>query len=254
MNGYSTRKQALLPAMRTPNRREFLLIGFGWLPFFHRRFVTLAGIRFRVLRYRHSKRRYLFIHGNEDTARDVLTIHMETHPGIAYLVTGKDRTVEIDSGKIDPNRLFSRAGAEKSLQSLNPEWPAERVARALDYLDREREKLVKHLVPPDAGLLFALHNNRDYSVLEEVPASDEVSIKEPARPHEFFLCTDRRDFDVLAKSPYNVVYQNRKPADDDGSLSRLGAKRGFRYVNLECGIGQFEAQIERLGWADRNLE
>jgi hypothetical protein len=127
------------------------------------------------------------------------------------------------------------------------------VAHTLDYLDKEREKLVKHLVPPDGGLLFALHNNRDYSVLEEIPASDEVSIKQPARPHEFFLCTDKRDFDVLAKSSYNVVYQNRKPTEDDGSLSRLAAKRGFRYVNLECGIGEFEAQIERLGWADRNL-
>ena len=78
-------------------------------------------------------------------------------------------------------------------------------------------------------------------------------MREPNRPHEFFLCTDARDYQVMAKSPYNVVLQNRKPPEDDGSLSRLAARRGFRYLNLECGVGKFEAQMERLGWAERNL-
>ncbi|MDQ6665167.1 MAG: hypothetical protein M3Z23_12320 [Acidobacteriota bacterium] len=235
-------------------RREFLLgMGFSWLPFFHRKFVTLAGIPFHVLRYRRSGRRYLFIHGDEPTAREVLTIHMETHPGIAYLVTGTEREVPLDGGKLDPNRMFSRTGAEANLKKLNPDWTPDKIARALDFLDDEREKLVRHLAPPGDGLLIALHNNRDYSVQDEVASSDEVSLKQPERPREFFLCTDPRDYAILAKSPFNVVLQNRKPATDDGSLSRLAARRGFRYLNLECGAGQFEAQIERLGWAERNL-
>ena len=213
----------------------------------------LAGIRFQILRYRHGSRRYLFIHGDEPTARDVLRIHLETHPGIAYLVTGSERNVALDGGKLDPNRMFSREGAERNLKSLNPDWPPERIERALDFLDREREKLLHHLMPPKGGLLIALHNNRDYSINDEAPMSDEVSLREPERAHEFFLCTDARDFQVMAKSPYNVVLQNRKPAEDDGSLSRLAAQRGFRYLNLECGVGKFEAQIERLGWAERNL-
>ncbi len=236
------------------NRRAFLFaIGFGWLPLFHRDSITAAGIRFQVLRYRHSPRRYLFIHGDEPTAREVLTLTMQTHPGIAYLVTGNERNVALDGGKLDPNRMFSREGAAKNLKSLNPGWAPERIERALDFLDREREKLLRRLTPPKGGLLIALHNNRDYSINDEAPVSDAVSMREPDRPHEFFLCTDPRDFQVMAKSPYNVVLQNRKPPDDDGSLSRLAAVRGFRYLNLECGVGKFEAQIERLGWADRNL-
>ncbi len=236
------------------NRRTFLFgIGFGWLPFFHRDFITLAGIQFHVLRYRHSSRRYLFSHGDEPTAREVLILHMQTHPGIAYLVTGVERNVALDSGKLDPNRMFSREGAGKNLTSLNPDWPPERIERALNFLDREREKLLHRLMPPKGGLLIALHNNRDYSIKDEAPVSDDVSMREPDRPHEFFLCTEPRDFKAMAKSPYNVVLQNRKPAEDDGSLSRLAAQRGFRYLNLECGVGKFEAQMERLGWAERNL-
>ncbi|MDQ2898344.1 MAG: hypothetical protein M3Y07_00915 [Acidobacteriota bacterium] len=240
-------------------RREFLFgiglggIGLDWFPFFHPKFVTLAGIPFQVLRNGRSHRRYLLIHGDEPTAREVLTIHMETHPGIAYLVAGKERNVPLDVGKLDPNRMFSRIGAEANLKKLNPDWTPEKLARALDFLDDERETLVGRLTPPEGGLLIALHNNRNYSVQDEVADSDRVSIKQPERPREFFLCTDPRDYAVLVKSPYNVVLQNRKPAIDDGSLSRLAAHRGFRYVNLECGVGQFEAQIERLGWADRNL-
>ena len=71
--------------------------------------------------------------------------------------------------------------------------------------------------------------------------------------HEFFLCTDARDFAVLKTSPYNVVLQANGPKDDDGSLSRLAAKRGFRYVNLEATLGQTEKQREMLNWLEWNL-
>ena len=67
------------------------------------------------------------------------------------------------------------------------------------------------------------------------------------------MCTDERDFATLATSPYNVVLQNKKPAVDDGSLSRQAAQRGFRYVNLETTLGYYEAQMERLEWLNQNL-
>jgi hypothetical protein len=145
-------------------------------------------------------------------------------------------------------------GAEASLRKLNPAWDAGKIGPVLDYLDRHREELLKRLTPPADGVIIALHNNSEgYNVNEELADSDRTSIKQPDQPHEFFLCTDERDFEVLAKSPYNVVLQNKKPKGDDGSLSRLAAARGFRYVNLETTLGQFEEQIARLGWLDRNL-
>lgn len=210
-------------------------------------------MRFHVRRKGHSGRRYLHIHGNEDTARQVLNRHMKTHSGIAYLIDNRDRNVTIQGAKIDPNRLFSRVGAEKSLHDQNPGIASDRVDPVLEFLDQNRENLVRHLEPQDGDLLFALHNNREYSVTEEIEQSDETSIAQPDRPREFFLCTDPRDFAVLRTSPYNVVLQNRKPAADDGSLSRLAAKRGFRYLNLECAIGELEAQTQRVDWVEAHL-
>ena len=210
-------------------------------------------MRFHVRRKGSSGRRYLHIHGNEDTAREVLNEHMETHSGIAYLIDNKDRNVTIQGAKIDPNRLFSRVGAEKSLRDQNPGIPRERLDAVLAFLDAHREDLVHHLTPQHGDLLFALHNNREYSVKEEVDQSDATSLPQPDHPREFFLCTDPRDFELLRKSPYNVVLQNKKPSVDDGSLSRLAAKRGFRYVNLECAIGAKAAQVERVNWVETHL-
>ncbi len=179
---------------------------------------------------------------------------MYFHPGTACFSASSTRNVAVLGGMVDPNRMFSRVGAERSLRSLNPSWNAEQFTRALALLDHEREKLIHRLTPPKGGLLVALHNNSGgYNVNDELADSDRTSVKQPARPHEFFLCTDERDFEMLATSPYNVVLQNKKPAADDGSLSRLAAARGFRYVNLETTLGYYEAQLERLDWLDRHL-
>ena len=210
-------------------------------------------MRFRVLRRGESGKRYLFIHGDEYTAFDVLTKFMATHEGVAYLTIGKERNIEISGAKIDPNRMWSRMGAEKSLRAQNAVIPEAKIAEVLHFLDGEREALIRRLTPGRGSRLVALHNNRDYSVQDEVGASDSVSIRQPDKPRDFFLCTRTADFYVLKRSPYNVVLQT-KPEPDDGSLSRLAARRGFRYVNLECAIYDEDAQRERLEWLERNLE
>ncbi len=236
-------------------RRSFLAFGLGWFPFFHRRFLTLAGIRFRLVRHQESNRRYLLIHGNEQTAREVLFQHMRNHPGVAYLVAGSTRNVDLMGGKLDPNRMYSRVGAEVNLRKLNPEWQPEKLKAALDFLDLHRDDLLERLTPSGGEVLIALHNNSEgYNVNEELADSDATSLKEPARPHEFFLCTDPQDFQLLSQSPYNVVLQNRKPLLDDGSLSRLAAARSFRYINLETTLGEFSAQQERLAWLEQHLQ
>ncbi len=238
------------------SRREFLAAGsiFGWIPFLRPRYIALAGARFRILCNGSAPRRYLVIHGNEETARQVLTRHMQAHQGIAYLIENHTRDVAIEGGKLDPNRMFSRVGAAANLKRLNPDWPAGRIEAALALLDRGRERLVRALTPPRGGLIIALHNNSGgYSVASEQPASDAQSIREPDHPHAFLLCTDPDDFHKLAASPYNVVLQQHAPTDDDGSLSRLAAARGFRYVNLEVALGQAARQKEMLDWVEWHL-
>ena len=234
------------------SRRQFLI--FGWIPFLRPRHISLNGAHFRILRNGHSKRRYLVIHGDEETARAVLTRFIDTHDGIAYIIQSHTRNVPIEGGEIDPNRMFSRVGAGASLKSLNPAWTPQQLDAALALLDRGRPHLVKALFPPRGGLLVALHNNSEqYSVADEQPISDAVSLREPSNPHAFFLCTDPSDFRTLATSPYNVVLQQKIQQTDDGSLSRLAAGSGVRYVNLEVRMGSSERQTEMLRWLDRNL-
>ena len=239
------------PSVR-PSRREFLAL--SWFPFFRPKHVGLAGARFRILRNGRSKRRYLVIHGNEETARIVLVRFMKSHQGIGYVVEGHTRNVQVEGLLIDPNRMFSRVGAEASLRRLNKDAEEPAVRRALNSLDHGREHLIKALTPPHGGLTFALHNNSEsYSVESEVPISDRTSIREPGNPHAFFLCTDPSDFEILGGSPYNAVLQQKAPPTDDGSLSRLAARRGFRYLNLEVALGQKDRQEEMVSWAEWNL-
>jgi len=242
-----------MSAARPPSRRE--LLAFGWFPFFRPKHISLAGARFRILRKGHSNRRYLVIHGNEETARDVLVRHMETHEGTGYVVQGNTRNVMVEGLLLDPNRMFSRVGAEASLRRLNRDAADASVHRALHVLDHGRKRLVHALTPPRGGLTFALHNNSEsYSVENEVAISDRTSLREPRNPHAFFLCTDPRDFEVLSTSPYNVVLQQKAPPTDDGSLSRLAASQGFRYVNLEVALGQADRQREMVWWLEWNLK
>jgi hypothetical protein len=239
-------------------RRDFLMAGFGgtllgWRPWHRRKEIDLAEARFRIVYNGRSARRYLWIHGDEQTAREVLEKHIASHKGVAFFIESQTRDVPLGNGKIDPNRMFSRYGAAASLRSLNPTWTRAEVDQALDDLDRGREKLLHTIFPPDGGLLVALHNNSGYSALNEKPIAERISLKEPDNPHAFFLCTSAADFDALAKSPYNVVLERYVRAPDDGSLSRRAAARNVRYVNLEVRLGDADRQRQMLDWLEAHL-
>ena len=46
------------------------------------------------------------------------------------------------------------------------------------------------------------------------------------------------------------MLQKKAPPADDGSLSRLAATRGVRYVNIEVALGQSARQKEMLDWLE----
>ena len=235
------------------NRREFVLLGI-W-PFFHRRHTARIGdARFHIQRGGKRNRHYILVHGNEQTARSVLLMHMETAEGRAFLIENAERNVRIGDGRLDPNRMFSRPGAEKNLRSLNPAWSEGQLQTALVRLDKDRGKFLKSVLPSGGGLLIALHNNGPgYSVADEVPISDRTALNDKDHPHEFLLCTMREDFEKAANSPFNVVLQNTAPKEDDGSLSRLCASMGVRYVNIEASHGNSGAQNRMLDWVEKEL-
>ena len=246
----------LIPDSRSMiSRRAFLFAGaFDWLLFWRRPSIKIAGVPFRIVRRGPDRRHFFWVHGNERTAHDVLLAHMKTFDGRAFLVENTVRNITVNSGQLDPNRMFSRAGAEKNLRTQNEKWDDARIAAALDRLDRDRDRFLKAILPPAGKLLVALHNNGPgYSVNDEVPISDAVALNNAGHPHEFMLCTMREDFDRLSKSPFNVVLQNAAPPDDDGSLSRLAAVRRIRYVNIEAAHGNTDGQRAMLDWVEKVL-
>jgi hypothetical protein len=236
------------------SRREFLAAGGldALLPWnWFRRKIQIAGIEFRQLKRGADRRRYLHIHGNESTARLVLEIHMRRVDGRAFLVRSQTRNVPLAGGELDPNRMFSRIGAERNLRTLNPSWSAGQVMAALDLLDEDREKFLRRILPRHGDLLVALHNNGpNYSVQDEIGISDASALNDRDHPDEFMLCTARPDFERIAKGPYNALLQNQVPQTDDGSLSRLCAARGIRYVNIEAAHGNEDAQRRMLEWLE----
>ena len=240
--------------MLTVTRRSFLAV-WCTLPLWGReRVISLAGIRFRDVSHGRSSRRYIHIHGNENTAREVLLEFLPRHPGHAFVVDSDTRYVQILGGWLDPNRMFSRAGAEKNLKMLNPDWPPLTLQHALDSLDRHRKAFLKRVLPPAGGLLIAMHNNGPgYSVSDETAISDRVALNDSDHPHDFCLATDASDFEIIAKSPFNVVLQATPGGEDDGSLSREAARRGKRYVNIEAALGNKDKQAEMLDWLAREL-
>lgn len=233
------------------SRREFLLAA-AWP---NRGRTTLCGVEFQVIKRGKSDRRYLVIHGDEETARQTLQEHMRSHEGVAHIVTGKKRNVMVAGGALDPNRMFTRVGAERSYRRLNPEWNNAQMQQALAWLDERREKMLERILPPRGALLVALHNNsRGYSVKSELENSEQTSLPRfEEEPHNFFLCTAQADFEKLCRTPYNVVLQKGTLGEEDGSLSRLCAARGLRYVNLEVEMGNAAKQREMLGAAERVL-
>ncbi len=219
-----------------------------------RRAIAVGGARFRVVERGASPRRYIHIHGNEQTARRALAEHMRSHDGRAFFVEGDARNVTVGGLTIDPNRMFSPIGARASFQRLNPGVAQESAASALAVLERDLPALLHALLPPNGGLLLSVHNNSEgYNIRTEIPISEESHLPESGVPNDFFLLTDARDFEVLKGSPYNAVLQTRPATEDDGSLSRLCAVRGVRYVNLECFAGRLARQREMLRWVDDAL-
>jgi len=213
--------------------------------------LSIGGIRFTVEQNGNSSRRYLHIHGNETTARDVLKEHLKTFPGTYFFIENSRRNAPVGDCLIDPNRMFTAAGARKSLERFNQNSVAIDAAMAL--LDRDREAFLKAVSPPPGGILIAMHNNADgYSMNDEIPISDAVHQPDKSNPRDFLLATNPADFAKIERGPYNSVLQ-KSVRSDDGSFSVLAASRSLRYVNIEAAIGNFDKQRSMIRFLEQVL-
>ena len=220
-------------------------------------YVDIAGVQFKVIKNGESNRRFIWIHGDEKTAAMLLKRHLKDNYGTAFLIENSEREVFINGYVMDPNRIFSQAGAEKNLIKLNGIISKSAVDQTVDLIANDKEKFFDKITPPNGGLLIALHNNlRNYSIDEEIPFSTEVSLKNGKHPHHhnIFICTNRDDYNLLSRSPYNVVLQETQPEEDDGSLSWFAARKGVRFINIETRLGYLSIQTKMLQYVEEHLE
>ncbi len=237
---------SMAASLFSQTRRGFLLSVF-------KKPLSIGGIRFDVEQNGGSKLRFLHIHGNETTARDVLKEHAKSHKGRYYFVVSDKRNVPVGDCLIDPNRMFTNAGARKSLERWNKTKTPAQIDAALALLAKDRDAFVKAVTPPKGGLLIAMHNNSEgYSIKDELAISDKVHMPEEGNPRDFMLVTNEKDFEMITKSSFNACLQ-KTVRTDDGSFSVLANSRAIRYVNIEAAQGNYDKQKAMIGFLDQVL-
>ena len=216
--------------------------------------ITLAGIPFEVVGNGKSQNRYIWLHGDEETARMALEYHMQYYSGLAFFIKSKTREVPFKSTIIDPNRIFSRNGAYKALRKFKPDWSKPSLQNALDEIENDRKLFLDAIMPRENALLISVHNNfRGYNVHREKDNSQKTSIKSNQNPRDFIICTNDEDYAKLSKGPFNVVLQNQFPDKDDGSLSWEALRRNVRYLNIETRLGYLSMQKKMLKFIEETL-
>ena len=245
--------------MLNKNLKFLLLLSFLFASNLNRdhnvKMFSFLGIKFKIVENGNSPNRYIWLHGDEMTAKMALNNHMKNYSGIAFFIQNEQREIPFNSTIIDPNRIFSREGSYHALKKFKSNWELNSLENALNEIDRERERFLKIIMPPKEGILISVHNNfRGYNIKSEIKNSQKVSIKENQNPRDFILCTNEKDFSKLKEGPYNVVLQNKLPAKDDGSLSWALLRNNIRYINVETRLGYLTKQKKILSFIEEQLD
>jgi hypothetical protein len=198
---------------------------------------------------------FLVLHDNENTAVEAGLEAIRTRGGRLVEVQARGRRLvafemEGQTWRFDPNRVFTEAGAEATLQSHSGSAPPEILAEVRRFADAVLAVYGAESLP----LLATLHNNTagEYSALSYTPEGDHaqdaaaVHLPPGADPDNFFFVTDPTLYDALAAEGFAVVLQDNTRVTDDGSLSIWAARRGVPYVNVEARHGDREGQVRML--------
>ena len=196
---------------------------------------------------------FVSVHEDEHTAVTAARQLLAQHPGrLVELRSGGRRLVTFWLGAtphvVDPNRIFTDAGIERSLRRYGS------YTRAAHQAVAGLREAILGLLPPRRGApVVALHNNaaRDYTLDQYRPGGTHASDAETVvvNPRQtsaaFFLVTTSRLFECLRATGYNVVLQSRSPADD-GSLSVWFQQHARPYITVEARHGALDEQFRML--------
>tara|TARA_Y100000590_G_scaffold470635_1_gene667224 strand:+ start:509 stop:1258 length:750 start_codon:yes stop_codon:yes gene_type:complete len=211
-------------------------------------------IEFTVLINGESNRRLVLLHGDEKTAEKALKQHIVRYKGTAFLIRNHERLFHINGLRLDPNRIFTNDGTRNTLHKYHPEVPHQDREKIVEELNMERESFMEKLSPPSGGIMIALHNNsQGYSIDSEIDNATRYSIKPDQDRRDFFLCTDRKDYEILARSPFNALLQLNGVTKYNGSLSEAMGRKSQRYVNVEVRLGRLRQQKKMLEYLEAHL-
>ena len=201
---------------------------------------------------------FLNVHDDENTSVEAALVALRRVPArLVELRHTGERNLTIRRGAqtfaVDPNRMFTDAGAARSLASLSRSTPGRVDSMMLRDIRRFADTLLAVAGVAEAQTVVTLHNNTEanYSARSYLPGAEYASDAEAVHlapgedTDDFFFVTDRPLYDALARAGFNVVLQNNATVTDDGSLSVLAARRGQRYVNVEAQHGH-TAQQRRM--------
>lgn len=227
---------------------------------------------------------YAHVHENETASLEAGLKMIEKYGG--KLVTlehssdsTKNRNIRFTYRKtryqFDPNRIYT--ADDKVLKK------GISVVAGSGKVDYIILKMVKRLAKQiwneikEYPLIVALHNNKNtpaectnmwffwnrmepesYNITSYVKKYDqssdsnksceEIYINPEINNSEFFIVTQKVDFDMFVRKKYSAVLQNAKPVDD-GSMSVFATGFGKRYINSEAKHGRVteqEAMLELL--------
>jgi len=215
-----------------------------------------------------SPHTYIHVHGSEPVAKKTLTDF--EHKGTEITISGRRRNIKIDGLTLDPNRMWTAAGAEAHLRQKNRGAKEKQITKALNSIAAHRDKILKTIRAGSGGTVVAFHNSRAGVVY---PGKRNIYQHEKHKTltkfgggvHDgnpksasFILVTDKGQFEKIkaAKAPFNVLFQpyNIK-ATDDGSLSYAMGKLGRPYINLEVRLGRNARKEQKamLSWVNKNI-
>ena len=195
---------------------------------------------------------YLCLHDDENTAVEaglqalaeggrLVELRAQGERHLRFSVAGQEQA-------FDPNRVFTEAGVQATLQRHGR--ATTEAIQAVEGFARQILASVGGHQPP----LVALHNNRDggYSLssyltggaLETHAAA--VSRDPRADEDDFFYTTHSGIYATLASLGANAVLEAGDQVADDGSLSVRCGLDGLAYVNVEAQHGHLAQQRRML--------
>ncbi|WP_232503074.1 hypothetical protein [Wolbachia endosymbiont of Cimex lectularius] len=203
---------------------------------------------------------FINVHQNEVTSKEAGKRIIQQFGGrMLYIIhgDGTSRNVEFNLNgekyEFDPNRIFDDVGAEASLKKFGNFSEG-----ALKAVRNFAEKILDFLLP-DQDYVIALHNNYNSpsysfkSYFSPPLSRDVLKIYPEVCPEsgtgEFFYTTVEDWFEALKqKEVFNIILQNNKAVEDDGSLSVsvYAGENNIRYSNVEAEHGHLEQQIDML--------